>query len=1057
MSLEPGASFGPYRIETPIGRGGMGAVYLATDTRLGRRVALKFLATELAAQASFRDRFISESRIAASLDHPHVVPIYESGEIDGQLFIAMRYVPGVHLGELARSAGPLPLDRAVRIISQVADALDAAHAAGLVHRDVKPGNVLIATTIGGADHAYLTDFGLTKQAAPGMNLTRTGQVIGTVDYLAPEQIEGRAVDRRADVYSLACVLFEIVAGSPPYAKDTEIATLFAHVQAEPPPLRDVRPDAPPALDEVLTRAMAKDPDARYQSAGGLAEAAMAAIGQAAKPLEHGARGFLFADLRGYTSFVESRGDDEAAQLLERYRRLTRSVIERSQGAEIRTEGDSFYVVFSSAGRAVAAGIELVAEAAKRSEHEPEYPIEVGVGIHAGETADTAEGPVGSAVNIAARICGQARAGEVLVSDTVRGLTRTRGGVAFEPVGSRRLKGVAERFTLYRAVPTTAGAVAARPTTRWSTLASGEQRPLLIGAAVIGVLAAVTLAALAALGLGAMAPDGTVSPAANSTPVPLATVSPPAAGPASGTRIVYSRQAPIVPDGATCDEGTDGRLYVANPDDPEAAHYRLTRETDLFERAPEWSADGSVIVFVGNVQNAPPGVFRVSASEAELSAVQQRSDSLRPFGDPRLAIAPDGSYVLWSQSEAIWRVPVAGGPAELVLGIQPPDMDHPEDDEQSPLEPAEFFHAVGLMPDGSLLMAVEPIGTGRARLEMAKADGTDRQPLEFDLGGRFVNGMSIAPDGDLLALEAATEAEGEMLLVGRLSEGGSDLRRIAPDLVSPRHPSFSPDGAQIAFHAGDRGSEGVYVADVESGYARRLTDPGDALGCAPSWSVAPPDLAGPHPTPAPGGPQVFERGALPAGTYLLSLVQPNMELTVPDGWYARRNYVDGWVISHISDEPEEVASGRIQVGMTGPCFDDEQVVLGPRPNDLVDWLQTREDLVVDNVRPINLGGYPGLAVDIAPREGMHCERMEDNRLWVLFETGQDVDIMREGDRIRLIAVDVVARPCPSRSTASKARWTTSGRTTRNRSSRLSDSQRVSSDPRRHRPPFRQRPS
>ncbi len=272
MTLPAGTTLAAYAIERLLGRGGMGEVYLATHEGLGRKVALKLLAPELAADPAFRERFIAESRLAASLDHPHIVPIYEAGEADERLFLAMRYVEGDDLGALIAAAGPLDPGRAVGLLAGIAAALDAAHDRGLVHRDVKPANILVARTARAEEHAYLGDFGLTKEQGSDAGFTRTGQLVGSIDYVAPEQIEGRPIDGRVDVYSLACVLYTALTGHPPYRRQTEVATLWAHVQAEPPRPSEQDPALAP-YDPVIATGMAKDPTARYQTAGELLAAA----------------------------------------------------------------------------------------------------------------------------------------------------------------------------------------------------------------------------------------------------------------------------------------------------------------------------------------------------------------------------------------------------------------------------------------------------------------------------------------------------------------------------------------------------------------------------------------------------------------------------------------------------------------------------------------------------------------------------------------------------------------------------------------------------------------
>jgi serine/threonine protein kinase len=278
-ALGEGSKFGGFRIERTLGSGGMGIVYLATELRLDRQVALKVIRSELAGDEDFRARFRSESRTAASVEHPRVVTVFGAGERDGLLYVSMRYVPGRDLGQMVEADGPLSPDDAARLIAQVADGLDAVHAAGLVHRDVKPHNVVV-------DHdgdAHLTDFGLAKAMGATTGLTATGQVIGTVDYMAPEQIEARRVDARTDVYALGGVLYHAITGKVPYAERESSAKMWAHVN-EAPPSAGQRGRV---LDPVIRRAMAKDPIDRYPSAGDLGRAAVAAMrGEAVTEPEH---------------------------------------------------------------------------------------------------------------------------------------------------------------------------------------------------------------------------------------------------------------------------------------------------------------------------------------------------------------------------------------------------------------------------------------------------------------------------------------------------------------------------------------------------------------------------------------------------------------------------------------------------------------------------------------------------------------------------------------------------------------------------------------------------
>jgi serine/threonine protein kinase len=278
--LAPGAQIAGYKIEQQIGRGGMAVVYRASDGRLNRSVALKILAPEFASDTSFRQRFTREMRAAAAVDHPNIVPVFDAGEADGALFIAMRYVRGQDLRTLLDHEGTLPAARVAHLVSQAAAALDEAHSRGLVHRDVKPGNMLIGTMTGSGqpDHLYLSDFGLSKQRMSSASLTLTGQFLGTLDYMAPEQVEGHDVDGRADLYALACTAFEMLTGQPPFRRDQNFAVMYAQLSAPAPAVTALRPDLPPAVDQVIATALAKSPGNRYQTCTEFAKALRAACG-----------------------------------------------------------------------------------------------------------------------------------------------------------------------------------------------------------------------------------------------------------------------------------------------------------------------------------------------------------------------------------------------------------------------------------------------------------------------------------------------------------------------------------------------------------------------------------------------------------------------------------------------------------------------------------------------------------------------------------------------------------------------------------------------------------
>jgi predicted Ser/Thr protein kinase len=280
-----GTEVAGFRIDSVLGRGGMSVVYVAEQTRLGRKVALKVLTTELAWDETFRERFVRESHIAATIDHPNIIPIYDAGEADGLLYIAMRFVQGPDLKEILKR-GALGVGRTIFLVEQLASALDIAHTHALVHRDVKPGNILVEET---TDHAYLTDFGVAKQTT-ARGLTSTGHFLGTVEYAAPEQIEGGIVDARTDVYSLGCVLYECLTGSPPFSHGTEHAVLHAHLVEPAPSVSRVRPDLPQAFDGVIATAMAKAPEDRFDSCGELAHAARNAASGAVRRVDAGPAG-----------------------------------------------------------------------------------------------------------------------------------------------------------------------------------------------------------------------------------------------------------------------------------------------------------------------------------------------------------------------------------------------------------------------------------------------------------------------------------------------------------------------------------------------------------------------------------------------------------------------------------------------------------------------------------------------------------------------------------------------------------------------------------------------
>jgi len=273
--LAPGSTIAGYEVEAVVGSGGIGVLYRARQMRLDRPVALKLVEAEVAEDPVVREQLRREARTVAALDHPNIVPLYEAGEEGGTVYIVTRWIDGTELGTLIRRDGPLKPRRAARVAAQIASALEVAHEKGLVHRDIKPSNAILTPE----DHVYLTDFGLSKRAGSASGFTGAGKMLGTIDYVAPEQIEGGETDARGDVYGLACVLYETLTGVAPFAGESGgMAKMWAHLNAEPPSVREQRPDVPQALDDVIRRGLAKRPDGR-PSAAAFGAAVLEAVGE----------------------------------------------------------------------------------------------------------------------------------------------------------------------------------------------------------------------------------------------------------------------------------------------------------------------------------------------------------------------------------------------------------------------------------------------------------------------------------------------------------------------------------------------------------------------------------------------------------------------------------------------------------------------------------------------------------------------------------------------------------------------------------------------------------
>ncbi|MBN1530145.1 MAG: protein kinase [Thermoleophilaceae bacterium] len=360
--MNPGEMLGGYRIESVAGRGGMGVVYRATHLHLERTVALKVLGLELVDSPGFRERFLREARTAASISHPGMVTVYDAGEAAGQLYIAMQFVDGTDLSALLHAEGALEPGRVVGLLRQIAGALDVAHGMGVVHRDVKPANVMIDGEL-----CYLTDFGLTKRITSETVLTKSGHYVGTVHYMAPEQVEAGAVDGRSDVYALACVAFHALAGSPPYERDSEVSIAMAHMNAPPPSLMARNPDVPTGLDAVLTRGMSKKRDDRQPTCGELVADLAAALRGAATQAgpaaerattvlvaakEPGTRAVVRASLKRQALELLEASEPTAALLMARRERPALAVADAEMAARLRDDGLELPIVGIGAGESL---------------------------------------------------------------------------------------------------------------------------------------------------------------------------------------------------------------------------------------------------------------------------------------------------------------------------------------------------------------------------------------------------------------------------------------------------------------------------------------------------------------------------------------------------------------------------------------------------------------------------------------------------------------------------------------------------------------------------------
>jgi serine/threonine-protein kinase len=452
--LTVGDEFAGYRIEALLGRGGMGVVYRAHDQRLKRSVALKLVAPNVSGDSRFRERFLVEAELASSLEHPNVVPVYDAGEIDGQLYLVMRYVDGNDLKSLLAEEGGLLAEQALGVCRQVGAALDAAHARGLVHRDVKPSNVLLDEL----GHAYLADFGLSRRVSDPRLSTAGDLPVGTPAYMAPEQIEGGELNARTDVYGLGCLLFECLTGRQPYEGNSDFAVLWAKLQSQPPRPSETDRRLPIEVDAVIAKAMAQNPDQRYESCLELIEDAanaFAAPGDKREPsrrvLPGGTVTLLFTDIEGSTGLLKELGRDAYECVLAEQGGIVRAAVAAHAGWVIDTQRDSLFCAFRAAGDAVSAAVE-----AQRELAEATWPqkanVRIRMGLHSGEPKVGEERYVGLGVHEAARVGEAAHGCQVLVSEATRALLgELPAGLALRDLGLHRLRDIDEPVRLYQVV------------------------------------------------------------------------------------------------------------------------------------------------------------------------------------------------------------------------------------------------------------------------------------------------------------------------------------------------------------------------------------------------------------------------------------------------------------------------------------------------------------------------------------------------------------------------------------------------------------------------------
>jgi class 3 adenylate cyclase len=726
------------------------------------------------------------------------------------------------------------------------------------------------------------------------------------------------------------------------------------------------------------------------------------------------RGFLFADLRGYTAYVEARGDSAGAALLDVYRELMRETIAGYGGAEIKTEGDSFYVVFPSASTAMACGMAIVAAAAARTAADPERPIRVGVGIHAGESVAAGEGYVGSAVNIAARVCAQAGPGEVLVTETVRSLVRTSGQVAFTPRGRRRLKGIEEPVRVFRVDP----AGAAVPKSATGAFRRGRRVLVALGGAGVALAAIVAVIAFGRIGVSPTPSPGTSGGGALASATPEIV-----------ERIVYSTVYAPPSGNAECNQFSESHLALVTPTGGEQT--RLDRGGDVWETYGAWSPDGARIAFMGIDQRDQASLWIVGSDGSDpRNLVPVIPPELVDTSTDRIyrpSWSADGKQLLFTYGTGgVWVISAAGsGLHRLIAPLPAPAQPTPDPDGNVEEIPPPLLGASTWTPDGRIVVevtvpSVDPKASEPATsLQVSAADGSGLAPLAGLPAGLSVTRPAWSGDGRLafLANAAGSSDLAQPTDLYVFDPAGGDARKLPGTTGIADAPSWSPDGTKLAFANGV-----LYTIGADGTSLTKLGGAAGEAACWPSWGRTT-TAALPQPTALPSAGatpsiQTYHRGRLEAGTYETSVFEPRTRFTVEDGWIGLNNYIDAIGLGHPGTPFGEIDVGRIQVVSETPCLGSPNRLIGPSARDFIAFLQAHPYLTTSDPQPVIVGGKRGLAIDVEvtrpllPADCPDSPLPPDHPAWTheyVFQVGQESVWLRYHDRVRIVSIDVVDGP------------------------------------------------